>query len=220
MSHALPSDAPRDGQVSDMLGAGERVLWQGRPDVRSWVSWPILVSVVQGLILMGFGALWLLSTLPWSEMITPTGFNIFGYALELLAEAPGFFVLLMFLLIIGLLPVMFGAWRLRAGVRADFRDRARSWYALTTRRAFIAKEGDRPAIRRWELSADKPLRHIKLGRLSSVYFYKYSVRQTRQGATGFGEKSYIDVKRRGGFRMIADGRAVADHIRQIKAARP
>ncbi|MBV0910839.1 aspartate carbamoyltransferase catalytic subunit [Anianabacter salinae] len=173
---APPADVPDGWQ--GILDPGERILWQARPDAR-------LVWRARDLPLIGFG-------------IVFAGFALFWMIMA--ASAGGFmwmFGLIHFSVGVGLVltPTVFSAYR-----------RARTWYTLTDKRAFIASE---LPIRGRKLDSYPIARDTVLtledGTPGDVWFAS-TYRRTKNGSR--------EVKI--GFERIDDPRAVYALMRRIQ----
>ncbi|MEM6729353.1 MAG: aspartate carbamoyltransferase catalytic subunit [Pseudomonadota bacterium] len=162
----------------DILDPGEEILWQGRPEPGAAIG-------VEGIFAIPFGVFF-------------AGFSVFWMTMA--AQAGGYFWtfgLLFFAVGCGLV------WNAIFG--KAFRNK-RTFYTLTNRRAFIAK--DLPfkgkTLKSYPLTGDVPLEWVE-GHYPSVHFATDRVRTKN----GYHERSV-------GFERIADGTEVYRLIRGIQ----
>ncbi|WP_370342171.1 hypothetical protein [Pararhodobacter marinus] len=163
------------------LEPGETLLWQGRPDGRLVFVWRHAVEAVLALA-FGFGMLILLGM-----------FVLLLPQLVAMAVLPG-------VVFFGLVAFFLGPWlHLR-----DARRRRNTRYALTTRRAIIARSDrtGRVTVQSYPISADSPIGTAWNG----VTFARARVRSG-------GRSHDVDI----GFERIGDAaRTVHDHLLAIK----
>lgn len=157
-----------------ILEPGETIVWQGRPD-------GALQIPLAGLGVAAFGVLFAGSALFWMVMAARSG---------------GFFWMF------GLIHFGAGVSLILGALLGPTLRRRRTWYTLTTRRAFVATALPlRPrSLRSWRIEADTPLRLIE-DDLVSIRF----------GTTYDGE-----TRRMAAFERLHDGRAVYRLMRNVQ----
>ncbi|RVT82269.1 aspartate carbamoyltransferase catalytic subunit [Rhodobacteraceae bacterium CCMM004] len=164
-----------------ILGRGEEILWQGRPDtrLRPVGPWP---QTLMGVFVTGFSIFWI----TMAAAMSPPGFDLFP--------------------LFGLPFLAIGLWA--AGLRWvwDAWLRGRTWYTLTTERAFIARDllGQK-SLKSWSIGPDTVL-DLDMGPPDTVWFAE-TWRSHGKGST----------RQRIGFRFIEDGRAVYGLMRRARA---
>ncbi len=162
-----------------ILDNGEQILWQGRPDTAIHIGPANIVSMLFGLAFAGFALFWMI-------MASAAGgaFWMFGliHFTAGLALATG--------------PILWGPFK-----------RARTWYTLTDRRAFIATDlplvGKR--LKSYPITRDTIVDY-QPGDPATIHF----ARETRRGSKG--RRYQVPI----GFRFIADGDEVYAVIRDIQ----
>lgn len=126
-----------------ILGEGEDILWQGRPDSGFIFDWSMLITVPFSLVFANLG---------WTLFVNISGAGL-GFAL------------------IGLFFFLIGVGILIAAVFGDMWRRRHTWYTLTNRRAFVAT--DMPLRRRrlkdHPMRCNTPV-NCHPGKRSSIYF--------------------------------------------------
>lgn len=157
-----------------ILEPGETIVWQGRPD-------GALQIPLAGLGVAAFGVLFAGSALFWMVMAARSG---------------GFFWMF------GLIHFGAGVSLILGALLGPTLRRRRTWYTLTTQRAFVATALPfRPrSLRSWRIEANTPLRLIE-DDLVSIRF----------GTTYDGE-----TRRMAAFERLHDGRAVYRLMRNVQ----
>ena len=178
MSETTAAASPVSDEWEGLLDKDEQVIWQGRPDA-SFVATPSMFGVgAFSVFFTSFALFWMIGA----------------------SQAGGLFW-------------MFGLIHFSAGLAMFVRTvfgpsfvRARTFYTLTRRRAFIAK--DLPifgrSLKSYPINANTTI-EFKDGRLPSIIF----ATETRMGTKGQPSR---DI----GFERIADGRNVLQLIRDIQ----
>lgn len=180
-----PSPTADAGGWAPYLDPDETLLWDGAPVPGLRFRITDLAKSVFGAFFFGFAIFWM-----WGA----SGFGKF--------DAPGPFMLfplfgLPFVAVGGYL--MFGHYFWSAWVRG------RTRYALTDRRAFIAKRGLRRSLKSYPIHADTQIDY-EPGPEATIWL----AQETRRGNKG---RSYTVKK---GFEFIADGDAVYRIVRDIQ----
>jgi len=164
----------------DILDKDERIVWQGRPDGKVVFRIRNIFVFIFGLFFAGFAMFWMVMA----------------------ASAGGFFWMF------GLLHFSVGLGISLGAIFFSAFKRRRTWYTLTTRRAFIASNlpfaGRR--LRSYPIDADTVL-ELDDGDPPSIFF----ATEMRQGKNS----SYTA---RIGFERIDDGRKVYQKFRDVQEA--
>lgn len=162
----------------EILDADEHIIWQGRPDQRFRFQPKMLFTMIFGLFFAGFALLWMIGA----------------------AAAGGIFWMFGLIHFFVGLSLAFGSY---------FKDtfmRRRTWYSLSTRRAYIAT--DIPiygrSLKAYPIGPSTPI-IFEHKIMPSVYFSSKSVRRKNR---------YTDVPI--GFEMIEDGQKVLQLIEGIQ----
>ncbi|RVV98350.1 hypothetical protein EKE94_05340 [Mesobaculum littorinae] len=186
----MTSPAPEDGWEG-ILDPGEEILWQGRPD---------------GALVLSGGL----------------GRSVFGLAFtavsvlilrEIAADGPP-------LAMLWALPFLgIGLYMLAGRFAWDALRRRHTWYTLTDRRAFIATElFGRRRLNSWPIRPDTPVT-LDPGPPDDVWFAEdwREIRHHDRRDRGHRHSRPRRVRRRVGFRRIAEGRRVMGLIHQIQS---
>lgn len=174
------SDVDTPAGWDGILDQGETILWQGRPDTRIVFDATTIVMGLFGAFFAGFALFWMIMA----------------------AQAGGYFWAF------GLIHFSVGLGIMLWGPLGHPFLRARTWYTLTDRRAFIAT--DLPikgkTLQSYPIDDRTPVFFTEDGNRATIHFAKRQ-RRTRRGITS------DDI----GFERIAEGRAVLSLIRQVQA---
>ncbi len=173
------------GSWQDYLDPGEKLLWQGAP------AGGIRFSIT-GLVQSAFGVFFL-------------GFSVFWVAMALNIGADG--PLSLFFPLFGLPFVLIGLWLVIGHWFFDAYKRRRSRYALTNKRAIIARRVFGRRLESYPILADSEISLVE-GRFDTVNFHQKTV--IRNNGT-----SRANI----GFRYIRDGRKVYNLLLDIKTRR-
>ncbi|WP_068108859.1 hypothetical protein [Tropicimonas marinistellae] len=170
------------GDWDGILAPGEKILWQGRPEPGLSFRGLDPRRVLFGLAMLAIAVFWTLG------------------AARATSDAP--LVLRLLFPLVGVLFIAQGA-RLAGGARVwQAWLRARSWYSLSNRRAFIATEiFGRRGLNSWPITADTAIGFDE-GPPASVYFADAGSRFGRGGRVG--------------FERISEGREVLNLMRRIQ----
>ena len=163
----------------DILDKGEEILWQGRPDTGMHFRPRDIPIMIFGLIFAGFALFWMIGVAQVGGAFWAFGLLHFSLGMGLLLS-----------------PLLWGPFR-----------RARTWYTLTNRRAFIAT--DLPLLGKKLKSypiTDDTILEFTAGDLSSLHFSK----ELRRGDKG---RTYLVPV---GFEYIRDGNRVYRMMRDIQ----
>lgn len=205
---------------AEFLADGETLLWQGRPDSR--IEWSSLLSVESafGLFFTGFSVFWIVGARMITAMIGQSGGMEVVFALFPLFGIP-------FLLV--------GLYMVAGRLFWDAYLRARTWYALSDRAAYIAREtrGKR-SLKRYPIDTMQAPELID-GSAGSVFFaeelHQHSYSNRSSGSTtsplpggGFGRTPGMGRRRLHtstqrvpiGFRRIPDARRVYRQIVELR----
>ncbi len=167
------------GGWDTILDKGERILWQGRPDTAIHIGPANIATIIFGAAFAGFALFWMI-------MASQAGGTFWMFGLIHFAVGLG----------VMLGPILWGPFQ-----------RARTWYTLTDRRAFIAT--DLPIIgkrlKSYPITRDTIIDY-RPGTPATVHF----AQETRRGSNG--RRFQVPV----GFRFIADGDEVYARIRDIQ----
>lgn len=179
---ARPKKASKE-TWEEYLEPGETLLWEGAPARGVRVTGSGVVMSIFGLLFLGFSVFWV-------SMATSMTMGMGGWAAFPFFGVP--FVL------IGLW-LVFGHWAF------DAYKRKRSRYAVTSRRALIARKLYGRKMHSYPITRQSQIRLIK-GKLDTVNFAEI----TRNGKNG----TYVVPI---GFRYISDGKKVYDLLREIRS---
>lgn len=163
-----------------ILDPGETILWQGRPDTRIVFDATTIIMGVAGAAFAGFALFWMVMA----------------------AQGGGYFW------IFGLIHFSVGFGIMLWGPLGQPFIRARTWYTLTDRRAFIATNLPLTGrkLHTYPIGPTTPITFQEDGERATIHFATQQ-RRTRRGLRN------EDV----GFERISDGRAVLSLIRQVQA---
>ena len=170
-------------QWEDYLAADERLLWQGAPATGLRFSAKGLFTSIFGLFFFGFSVFWV-------AMAASFGGN-----------TPLDYLFPLF----GLPFVLVGFWMVVGHWFYDAFKRKRSRYALTTKRAIIARNLMRRKMESYEITPQSPISLVE-GTLDTVNFAQRTYR-TKNGTNTV----YT------GFRFIEDGQKVFSILMDIRA---
>jgi hypothetical protein len=177
----------------DYLDPGESLLWTGAPVTGLRVTPRGIATSLGSLFLLGFAVFW----------TAGAGMGIWSGEWR---EADGFMALFFFVFpIFGLPFIAVGLYGVIGHYFADARKRARTRYALTTRRALIAVDGRERLLRSWPIQPDTVV-DFHPGPEASIRF------ATEVQVDSDGDKTHT----RTGFELIPDGDTVMRLIRQIQ----
>lgn len=166
----------------DYFDSGERLLWQGAPGRGIRFSLGGLILSVFGLFFLSFSMVWV------------------GMALQMSTGSAMDYLFPMF----GMPFVLVGLWLVVGHWFFDAYKRKNTRYALTTKRALIARTLFGRRMESYEISATSPLTLVE-GKSDTVNFAEKTVR----GKNG---TSQVPI----GFRFISDGRQVYNMLEEIK----
>lgn len=177
----------------DYLDPGERLLWTGAPVTG--------LRFTPGAIATSFGSLFLLAfAVFWTA---GAGMGIWSGEWR---NADGFLALFFFAFpLFGLPFIAVGLYGVVGHYFTDARKRARTRYALTTRRALIAVDGRERLLRSWPIAPGTVI-DFHPGPEASIRF------ATEVHVDSEGDKTHT----RTGFELIPDGDTVMRLIRQIQ----
>jgi len=181
MSHSVEKSASNTWE--DYLDTDEKLLWKGAPAKGLRLSG-------SGLVLSFFGFFFLAFALFWIGMAASMNG---GSGME--AVFPLF----------GVPFVLIGLWLVAGHWFFDAYKRKHSRYALTNKRALIARTVYGRRMERYPIERSNQIRLIS-GKLDTVYFAQKTYRS----------KNGTQVKNIG-FRFIHDGQAVYDLLRKVQA---
>jgi hypothetical protein len=177
----------------DYLDPGERLLRSGAPAAGLRVTPRGIATSLGSLFLLGFAIFW-------------TGGAGMGLWSGEWREADGFMRLFMIIFpLFGLPFIAVGLYGVLGHYVTDARTRARTRYALTTRRALIAVDGRERMLRSWPIGRETIIDYLP-GPEASIRF------ATEVQVDSDGDKTHT----RTGFELIPDGDAVMRLIRQIQ----
>ncbi len=166
----------------DYLGPDEKLLWQGAPATGIKLSGNSLVLSVFGVFFLGFALFWMgMAASMGTGSVVDIFFPLFGLPF-----------------------VLVGLWLVAGHLFFDAYKRKHARYALTSRRAIIARSMMGRKMLSYEITPQSEISLIE-GDLDSVYFARRNYR-TRNGA----RTALI------GFRYIGDGRKVFQMLQDIK----
>jgi len=169
--------APRD-EWAGILDPGEQVLWQGRPDPGVTITAANMATLLFGLVFAGFALFWMMMA-----SLAGGAFWMFG----LLHFTVG--------LCIAFGGIFWGPWR-----------RRHTWYTLTDRRAFIAR--DMPiagrTLKSYPITPETRL-EFRDGTPGSIMF-DHEMRRRKNGS----------YKVAIGFERIEDAQEVLRRMRQVQ----
>jgi hypothetical protein len=178
----------------DFLDPGERLLWSGQPATGLRITPRGIATSLGSLFLLGFALFW------------TAGASLGLWSGEW-HKADGFMRLLMIVFpLFGLPFIAVGLFGVFGHYLYDARSRARTRYALTTRRALIAVNGSSRMLRSWPILPETVVDYLP-GTEASIRF------ATEVQVDSDGDKTHT----RTGFELIPDGDAVMRLIRQIQA---
>lgn len=180
---------PKHDRWDDYFDPGETLLWQGAPEPgpRSYLLTIFLSIFGVPFLLAGLGSAGTgLASLIGMEGIADLGFGVFllAFSVPFIAAGGGLAI---------------GTWYFA------FNEHKFTRYALTNKRAYIAKSFFKHAITSYKLQADDVIT-LEQGRFDSVKF------KTVHGYDSDGDKTANTI----GFDWIKDGRDVYAMIRQIQ----
>ena len=174
-----PATTTRSNRWEDYLNPNEKLLWQGAPATGLRFSGA-------GLAISFFGIFFLAFSLFWMGMASSIGnggfFWLFGFPF-----------------------VLVGVWLVAGHWFFDAYRRRRSRYALTNKRALIARTVFGRRMESYPIKSDSEISLIS-GALDSVYFAQ-KIHYSKNGR---------QVKNIG-FRFIADGQEVYDLLRKVQS---
>lgn len=149
-----PGAADADSGWAPYLEPGERIVWQGRPAAGIRLTAAGLAQSAFGLFFFGFSVFWITAAASGASQAADKGNGAFG--LFPLFGVP--FVAVGFYLLIG--HWFWDAWQ-----------RRHSRYALTNRRAIIARSGFGRALTSHRITKDTPLTFVehRPGEVSIIY---------------------------------------------------
>jgi hypothetical protein len=183
----------------DYLDPGERLLWTGAPAIGLRFTPRGIATSLGSLFLLGFALFW-----------------TFGAGMGLWSgewrEADGFMRLFMIVFpLFGLPFIAAGLYGVIGHYFADARKRARTRYALTTRRALIAENGKERMLRSWPILPDTVVDFLPGPEARNEASIRFA---TEVQVDSEGDKTHT----RTGFELIPDGDTVMRLIRQIQTA--
>lgn len=176
-----PAPQPRDESWADYLEEGERLLWKGAPATGTRVTNTGITQSIFGVFFLGFSVFWV-----------GLGANTGGGLTVALFGAPF---------------VMVGLWLVAGHWFYDAYKRKHSRYALTNKRALIARTVFGRKMESYPINRFAPVGLVE-GPLDTVNFHQKTV-HSKNGDT------QINV----GFRYIHNGRKVYNILRDIKGGK-
>ncbi len=181
----------RDAQEAwrGLLAPDERIVWQGRPATRLDLKASDIPASLFGTVFLAFSLFWIATT---ASFVSETG--EVATVLFPLAGIPFLFA---------------GAYLMVGRFFWDARRRARTWYTLTDRRAFVATDiGGKRTLEDYEIGADADFSIVQRGAL-------HTVTVTAQGRSDPGGGA---IRRGFSFDLIPDGRDVYSKLLAIREA--
>ena len=177
--------APPRGKTGDpwagFLDPGETILWQGRPNGNLRFKWGNIAISVFGVFFFGFAV-------HWTNMAAQTDDFIFP--------------------LFGLPFMVIGAYMVVGVHFFDAYKRRKTFYTLTTKRAFIATDVLFKSMKSFPITKETDLEYLP-GPPATIYF----ARQKKRSNNG----SYLV---RIGFELIEDGEEVYQHFHTIQQTNP
>jgi hypothetical protein len=182
----------------DYLDPGERLLWTGAPvtGLRFRYKRPGTPPLWFAMFFLGFSVFWIAGVIG-SGGSAPPGED--GGS-----SAAGHFAFALF----GLPFLGVGVYMTFGHYWYDAWIRARTRYALTDRRALIARNGLRRELKSWPISPDTAIDYLP-GDPASIRFATETTRDSEGGV----------VQTRTGFEMIPDGATVYSLVRDVQTGR-
>lgn len=176
-----PPATPVPAGWEGLLETGETVLWQGQPDGRIAFRAAHVLPLIFGLAFSGFALFWMIMASMAGGFFWMFGLIHFTVGIGVMAGGP-----------IG------GAWK-----------RRRSFYTLTSRRAFIASTSyfGQKSLKSYPITRSTVLDFEEDGALSTIIFHREPWRNSKghSGTTAIG------------FERIPEGRKVLTLMRQVQS---
>ena len=174
---------------TDLLGPGEKILWQGRPNASLRLGDFFSTRLPFGLVFTAFAVFWMMATTAMTRN-TSMGFEFFP--------------------LFGIPFVLIGLYQVIGAPIWDAYERSQSWYTLTDQAAFIATEllGRRKLVR--IPLDDMNALELEEGVDGTVWFKRefHLHTSTSRSRNGVPRRRTYTSQTRTGFKRIPDARQV------------
>lgn len=177
-----PPPTPVPAGWEGILEPGETILWQGQPDGRMVFRPVHIFPLLFGLAFSGFALFWMIMASQAGGVMWMFGLIHFTVGIGVMGGGP-----------VG------GAWK-----------RRRSFYSLSSRRAFIAGTSyfGQKSLNSYPITASTVLEFEEEGTFANIYFHKETTRDSD------GDRHTTRI----GFERITEGRKVLALMRQVQGA--